>query len=549
MQLRIKKDKSLFLLLAAKAVCGLWWSPLKAVVLVAFAAALFFAAAPALAEPPSVYTSSLSKDDSRLVPTRITEPGDVVSISSLAILPLENLSDNPLAATLVTDHIKTELKARGLFDIAKAKDVNRFLARRRIRYTGAITRGAVREMGKILGVDAVLLGTVNYYSVVGKTLIVGLNCRMLSVSDGRIVWADNITYTGKDFEGVLGLGTVKSIDALASMVVKDIIGNLKDRFFVRDSFYGPFDIERVITYPVMGKSGGKRDINVKFLNLTGEPVMVKALIGTLEYELTRVSFGQYEGVIDAPVAEGIHLVDVVAMSAENKSYAFSAAAKVVVDNTPPVISMNANRAVFSSKKRGFVTFEPKLISFEEIDEWNVKITDSEGAVVRSDRGYGRIPTKLMWKGDDTSKAFVMDGNYTFTLQVKDPAGNATEVSNVILIKNTPPAIDVDVDIVEETVLFSFHYNPDEPIESWNIAIVDRGGNIIKVLSGTGKTLPKRFEYPIGKDYDIKKLSFKVEAKDVAGNKFEMTKTIPSLFANKVPFAGLKGVKNVLWDDF
>ncbi len=534
----------------AKTVSGrtVRWSLLKAVALAALVLPLFLAA-PAGAGVPGVYTSSLTKDDHMFVPIRISEPGDVVSISSLAILPLENLSDNPLAVTLVTDYLKAELKSRGLFNIAEAKDVDRFLARRRIRYTGAITRGAVREMGKILDVDAVLLGTVNYYSVVGGTLIVGLNCRMLSASDGSIIWADNITYTGKDFEGVLGLGTVKSIDALASMVVKDIIGDIKDRFFVRDSFYGPFDIERVITYPVMGKTGGKRDINVKFLNLTGEPVLVKAVVGTMEYELKKVSFGTYEGVIDAPDVEGIHMVDVVAMSSDSKPYVFSAAGEVVVDNTPPVISMNATNAVFSSKKRGFVVFEPKLLSFEEIDEWNVEITDSEGTVVRSDRGYGRIPARLKWKGDYASQAFVEDGSYTFTLQVKDPAGNAARVSNVVMVKNSPPAIDVDVDIVEETVLFSFHYSPDEPIDSWNIAIVDRGGNIIKMVSGTGKTLPERFEYPIGKDYDIKKLSFKVEAEDVAGNKFEMTKTIPSLFANKVPFAGLKGVKNVLWDDF
>jgi len=548
MQSRIKhKSPSL---VSAKAVsgCGARWSPFKATVLVALALALFFAT-PAGAELPSVYTSSLSKEEQRFSPIHLADPGDVVSISSLAILPLENLSDNPLAAKLVTDYLKAELKSRGLFNITNAKDVGRFLARRRIRYTGAITRSSVREMGKVLGVDAVLLGTVNYYSIVSGTLIVGVNCRMLSTTDGSIVWAGNITYTGKDFEGVLGLGVVKSINTLASMVVKDLIGNLKDRFFVRDSSYGPFDIERVITYPVMGRSGGKRDINVKFLNLTGEPVMVKALVGAREYELKRVSFGTYEGVIDSPAAEGIHLVDVVAMDSGNNPYAFSAAGKVVVDNTPPVISMSANRTVFSSKKRGFVIFEPKLVSFEEIDEWNVDITNSKGAVVRSDRGYGRMPAKLMWKGDYASRAFVEDGSYTFTLHVKDPAGNAAKVSNVVMVKNSPPAIDVDVDIVEETVLFSFHYSPDEPIDSWKIAIVDRGGNIINMLSGTGKTMPKRFEYPIGKDYDVKKLSFKVEAKDVAGNKFEMIKTIPSLFANKVPFAGLKGVKNVLWDDF
>ena len=516
--------------------------------LVVFVLSISFAPT-SFAGPTKVYTSTLTEGTLKAAPSITLESDTKTTLSSLAILPLENLSDNPLAATMVTDYLKAELQNRGLFGIAKDKDVDRFLARRRIRYTGAMTRVSVRDMGKVLGVDAVLIGTVNYYSVVGKSIVVGLNCRMLSTSDGRIVWADNITYTGKDFEGILGLGAVKSINKLAEMVVKDLIGNLKDRFFVRDSSFGPFDIERVITYPVMSRSGGQRDINVKFLNLTGEPKKVTAQVGSMEYELSKVSYGIYEGVVDSPASEGIHLVDVVAVGADNKLYTFGAVGKIVVDDTPPVITMNSSLEVFSSKKKGFVVFEPKLISFEEIDEWSVNITNSEGGFIRGDRGYGRMPGRLIWKGDASNRSLVDDGSYIFTLQVKDPSGNAANVSNVVMIKNSPPAIDVDVDIVEETVLFSFNYSPDEPIDSWKIAIVDRGGNIIKMVSGEGKTLPERFEYPIGKDYDIKKLSFKVEAKDVAGNKFEMTKTIPSLFANKVPFAGLKGMQNVIWDDF
>jgi len=543
----------------AKAVLSIGLRSAPLLLLKGFVATMVLAlallvAVPVIAADTTEYTNTSrllenGTSDIKRAPVRVIPPSEVVSLSSLAILPLENLSDNPLAATMMTDYLKSEFKDRGLFNIAKTKDVDRFLARRRIRYTGAITRIAVREMGKVLGVDGVLIGTINYYSVVGDTLIVGLNCRMLSVSDGRIVWADNITYTSKDFEGVLGLGSVKSIDALATMVVKDLIGSLKDRFFVRDSYYGPFDIERVITYPVMGQSGGTRDINVKFLNLTDEPTRVTVFMGSVEYELKRVSFATYEGTVEAPEVEGIHLIDVVAVASDSKSYAFNAVGKVVVDDTPPVITMHASQDVFSSKKRGFVVFEPKLISFEEIDEWGVTITDSEGVVVRSDRGYGRMPVRLVWKGVSSTRALVKDGSYTFTLQVMDPSGNVAKVSNVVMVKNSPPAIDIDVDIVEETVLFSFNYRPDEPIESWSIAIIDRGGNIIKMLSGEGRTLPERFEYPIGKDYDIKKLSFKVEAQDVAGNKFEMTKTIPSLFANKTPFAGLKGVRNVIWDDF
>lgn len=548
MQLETSHNSSSLQELAAASRRVSGWNFFKFSAVVALGLALFFAS-PAKAERIGVYTSSLSGQGTGATSPRAVDAAMPVSLSSIAILPLENLSENPLASTMLKDYIEAEFKSRGLFKLSTDKDVNRFLARRRIRYTGALTRVAVREMGKVLGVDAVFLGTVNYYSLVGDSLIVGLNSRMLSTADGRIIWAENLTYTGKDFEGILGLGSVKSIDKLAAMVVKDLVGDLKEKFFVRDSAQSPFDIERVITYPVMGKSGGKRDLSVKFLSITGEPETVTAIVGNQEYDLKRVSPGIYEGVIDAPGKEGTHLVDVVATGNGSRPYSFYAAGKVVVDDTPPMIAMSASKKVFASKKRGFVTFEPKLLSFEEIDEWSVDIIDSAGVIVRNDRGYGRVPMRLIWKGEDTQQAYVEDGSYTFSLKVKDPSGNETNVSNVVMVKNTPPAIDVDVEIVEETVLFSFNYSPDEPIESWKVAIIDRGGNSIKMVSGEGRTLPERFEYPIGTDYDIKKLSFKVEAKDAAGNEFLMTKTIPSLFAQKVPFAGLKGVQKILWEDF
>ena len=91
----------------------------------------------------------------------------------------------------------------------------------------------MREMGKALGVDAVLVGSVNQYSGDGGKITVGIGLRLLSAVNGSILWSDNITYTGRDFEGFLGLGVVTSIDELTSMVVRDIVQGVADRFFVR----------------------------------------------------------------------------------------------------------------------------------------------------------------------------------------------------------------------------------------------------------------------------------------------------------------------------
>src|SRR4030067_1457479 len=108
-----------------------------------------------------------------------------VVIKSIAIWPLENLTVDRVAAFIIKENIKTELKGKGWVFIVKDDLVEDFLAKRRIRYTGAITRLAVREMGKALGVDAVLVGSVNQYSGDNGKITVGVGLRPLCAAHRR----------------------------------------------------------------------------------------------------------------------------------------------------------------------------------------------------------------------------------------------------------------------------------------------------------------------------------------------------------------------------
>jgi|SRR3990172_7229013 len=471
-----------------------------------------------------------------------------VSVRSIAIFPLENLSDNPLASDIIKDYIKKELAEKGGISVASDEAVEEFLTSKRIRYTGSITRMMVREIGKVLEVDAVLLGSVDYYSTIGNKLIVGVNARLVNTVDGNIIWADNVTYTGRDFEGILGLGIVKSLDILASIVVKDMISGMAGRFFVRESTISPFEIERVIIYPTIGRGGEKRDIKVKFLPLFEEPEEVSVIVSDQQIILSKTDEYEYGGTVSVPEKDGMYLVDVVAKGRQEVPFPFTAVTKMVVDNTPPEVDMMLSKGVFSTNKKGSVTVEPRLLSVDEIDEWKVEIIDSKGEKVRSDRGYQGVPKRLVWRGESDERGFVEDGKYTFRLTIKDTAGNESIISQVVWVKNNPPVINVNVDIAGEAVLFSFNYNPDEPIQSWQFSITDRDGNTLKRLEGKGNNIPEKFEYPVDKDLDIRNLNFTITANDVAGNTFKLTKTIPSLFANRTPFAELKG-KDEIWQDF
>jgi TolB-like protein len=474
--------------------------------------------------------------------------GIPIILKSIAILPLENLTNSQSATDIVTEHMKRELKGKGWVLITKTETVEEFLAKRRIRYTGSITRMTVREMGKVLGVDAVLVGSVTQFLKSGSTATVGVSARLVSALDGSLIWADNMAYTSRDFESLLGLGRVTSLDRLSSIVVKDLVKSIADRFFINEAALSPFEIERVAAYPAVGKGGEEIELRVKVLPILEEPKEVKAVVEGKDVAFSLVGDGEYVGSIIAPETEGVYFVDVIAMNQSGIPFSFDAAGKIVVDNTPPKITMAMDKKIFASNRRGSVIFSARQLSLDEIDEWRIEILDKKGKLVRGDRGYGKVPTKLIWRGEtDELGRRAGDGEYTCKFSVKDVAGNVTVITERVKIKNSPPDIKVDVDIIDDILLFTFNYDPNESIQSWELSITDRNGTTLKQFVGEGE-IPEKLEYPLEEDFNLRRMLFSVTALDVAGNSFNLTKALPSFFSGKLPFARLKG-KGLFVEDF
>lgn len=478
----------------------------------------------------------------------------VVVLKNIAILPFENLTENPAATKTIAELVKKELRGKGWVFITRDEAVEEFLAKRRIRYTGGITRLAVREIGKVLGVDAVLVGSVNQFSGAsgqfsdanGK-INVGVTARLVNTIDGSIIWADTLSYTDAEFVGLLGLGHITSIDVLSSKVAKDLVKGIADRFFIKEAGLSPFEIEKADALPSVTKGGDKISLRVKVLSITEEPKDVAAVIDGNKIALAKGEDGEYEGVVNAPVNEGVYTIDVVAKDQAMSSFPFGAVGKITVDSTPPKVSLTISRKVFAPQRRGYIVFTPVLLNFDEIDEWEMEIFDRDGKRVRGDKGYGKLPKGLVWRGENDRFAQVSDGEYTYKFAVKDIAGNETVLTDGVRVKNNPPVIKVDVDKVEDKVLFTFEHNPDENIKSWKLAILDKGGKPVKTVEGNGE-FPPQLEYPVETDFDITSMAFSVSATDDADNPFNLTKSIPSILSKKTPFAKASA-KGQLSEDF
>lgn len=476
--------------------------------------------------------------------------GRQIILKSIAVLPLLNLSPKGEAGTIVTNNLKKELKGKGWVLITPEQEVYRYLLKRRIRDTGSITRLVAREMGKVLGVDAVLIGSVSEFSGIESrsNITVGVGARLISTLDGRIIWADSKSYVGKEFEHILGLGAVTSFDLLSKYVVKDLIDGIADQFFINDSSLTPFEIKSVTTYPTIGKGGEKVTVTVEILALQDEPETVSVYVEGVETVLARVGDGLYEGTVIAPTVEGIYVVDVVATDYDSVPYNFIAVGKVSVDDTSPKVSLTLNRDVFSTKEQGFVMFTTKLINLEDIEEWKLEIIDNDGGVIRNDSGFGSLPQKLIWRGVKSDRTVAEDGQYEYRFTITDSAGNVTVLTDSLRIKSEAPDINVGIDLVDEVILFTFEYDEDENIQSWQFIINSRDGSEVKSFEGEG-ALPKILELPLDSRLELSKMRFTLIVRDIADNRLVLSKALPAILSGKAPFAQLLRKQNIKVEDF
>jgi TolB-like protein len=145
----------------------------------------------------------------------------------IALFPFENFSEDLYALELVMPLVKDQLEAEG-FSILDEEKLDRFLLKRRIRSTGYISKKIAEELGQKLQMEAVLVGSINTLDKgkKGKNPRVGLSARLISCSDGSIIWAHHVAATGDDFTGILGLGRVRSLEELAAKMTRRLLDSI-----------------------------------------------------------------------------------------------------------------------------------------------------------------------------------------------------------------------------------------------------------------------------------------------------------------------------------
>lgn len=121
--------------------------------------------------------------------------------ASIAVLPFENLTTHQNAGTIMSDLLTTELYRLGGLKVMESSRTRSLLA----GAYGDDGRGETayaQEVGRKLGVQNVMLGSVSEYGYqygLREEPVVGVNIRVVRVSDGAVIWATSDSDIGSSF--------------------------------------------------------------------------------------------------------------------------------------------------------------------------------------------------------------------------------------------------------------------------------------------------------------------------------------------------------------
>jgi len=113
-------------------------------------------------------------------PSRVTQVGSRLSI---AVLPFDNRSGNAEITNTVQDKMITSLYSLKRFKIIERSQIDKVLSEQKLGMTGAIDPARAVKAGKILGVDAILMGSIS------SSGGIGMDARLIDTENGTVITA------------------------------------------------------------------------------------------------------------------------------------------------------------------------------------------------------------------------------------------------------------------------------------------------------------------------------------------------------------------------
>ncbi|MCG2710147.1 MAG: hypothetical protein L6246_07530 [Thermodesulfovibrionales bacterium] len=124
-------------------------------------------------------------------------------VKRVAVLPLDNLTNEKYAGEIVRQVVISELLASGLVDVVVPGEVIAAIQKLRLKPEESLNAEQIKAVGKDLKVQAVILGSVEKFGEarVGNISApeISITLMMADTSSGSIVWSATRTSGGASF--------------------------------------------------------------------------------------------------------------------------------------------------------------------------------------------------------------------------------------------------------------------------------------------------------------------------------------------------------------
>lgn len=413
--------------------------------------------------------------------------GKGVKIKTVALMPFGTFTVEDLSIDVTS--VVTEDLRKYNFNVISQDVLEDFLVKKRIRRTDFLDRPAIRAMGTVLKVDALLMGSVDLITG-GENPQICMNAQMIDCVDASVIWANSVSRTGADYATFLGLGKITSLEKLVHIAVEELLKGLPGTVNLDSSSVSPFEIIHASFSPSVLRGGEMAQLSLEVKEITGKVRDIKAFVLDSEIELKTKDGRWYSGAMTAPVVEGVYPLRIYISDRWNRMFNVDAMASVTVHNSPPEITLSPRRRLISPNNDGindYVLFIPEILKAITLRSWKIEISNEDGRVVRSEDGMGALPEGFVWRGVDNEYKAVQDGIYFCRLVAEDEAGNMTStLREKVVVDATAPKVAVAIaGESEEGMTLALKANDTSEIAYWELIVYDRTGSEAARFEGKG----------------------------------------------------------------
>jgi TolB-like protein len=213
------------------------------------------------------------------------------AVARLAVFPVQNASGGHAPVRALTEALDAALAARGVATLPR-RDLDAALAAHRIRFTGGVDRRIAKVFREELGVDAVLVPTLEMYAADAPPKV-AIAVRLVGTGERPVVlWADAVARSGDDAPGLFGIGRVTSVTDLDRRVVEGVAGSVARYVEARApaescGAAGRYKPRRTFRAPVLDDVGRRSIAVLPFTNETSRRAAGDVLLGQFVAQLAR----------------------------------------------------------------------------------------------------------------------------------------------------------------------------------------------------------------------------------------------------------------------